>query len=407
MSSDVSIVAILAAYNEADIIDQVVRDLIAQGIDVYFLDDGSTDSTAAIVERYVGRGVLAIERLPAPDGAGDATFAWERIILRKAELATRLDASWFIHHDADEFRESPWPQLTLSEAIRRVDALGYNAIDFASLDFWPVRDALGPDEDVRDALRFYSEAAPYDRIQIRAWKKTRDLDLIASGGHDATFPGRRVFPLRFLLRHYPIRGQAHGERKVFRERRNRFPERERARGWHVQYNELHEGDSFVRDPSSLTLYDPDAVRIALTLRHRGVEALEAAVETRDRDLESCRSTLQEARADLRDRNAEVRARSAEVDELRATLDKVQGALASETRRLEAARIELEGRQAELAACALEISGLHEALERRATDVAHLQRAVEDATRRLDEFHRSLSWRWTAPARAAYRMLGGR
>jgi hypothetical protein len=38
---------------------------------------------------------------------------------------------------------------------------------------------------------------------------------------------------------------------------------------------------------------------------------------------------------------------------------------------------------------------------------HLQRAVEDAARRLHEFHRSLSWRWTAPARAVYRMFGGR
>ena len=184
----------------------MVRDLIAQGIDVYFLNDGSTDGTAAIVERYLGQGVLAIERLPAHDGAGAAAFAWERILLRKAGLATQLDASWFIHHDADEFRESPWPHLSLGEAIRRVDALGFNAIDFAVLNFWPVRHALGPDEDVREAFKFYSEAARYDRIQIRAWKKTRELDLISSGGHDATFPGRRVFPLRFLLRHYPIRG---------------------------------------------------------------------------------------------------------------------------------------------------------------------------------------------------------
>ena len=35
---DFSVVAIIAAYNEADIIGQVVADLIAQGVSVYLLD---------------------------------------------------------------------------------------------------------------------------------------------------------------------------------------------------------------------------------------------------------------------------------------------------------------------------------------------------------------------------------
>ena len=42
MASGFSVVALLAAYNEADLVGDVVRDLIAQGVDVYFLDDGST-----------------------------------------------------------------------------------------------------------------------------------------------------------------------------------------------------------------------------------------------------------------------------------------------------------------------------------------------------------------------------
>ena len=62
MSSPFSVVAIVAAYNEADVIGPVVGDLIAQGIEVYFLDDGSTDGTVAAVEPFLGRGVRAIER---------------------------------------------------------------------------------------------------------------------------------------------------------------------------------------------------------------------------------------------------------------------------------------------------------------------------------------------------------
>ena len=69
------VVAIVAAYNEADIIEQVVADLIEQNVQVYFLDDGSTDGTAAAVERFVGHGLLAIERLTDGTRAADR-FNW-------------------------------------------------------------------------------------------------------------------------------------------------------------------------------------------------------------------------------------------------------------------------------------------------------------------------------------------
>src|SRR5919197_1275002 len=108
-STPFSVVAIIAAYNEADVVGYVVRDLIDQGVLVYFLDDGSTDGTVAAVEEYLGRGVLAIERLADTFGCDRTSFEWERILRRKAELAKELDADWVIHHDADEFRESPWP----------------------------------------------------------------------------------------------------------------------------------------------------------------------------------------------------------------------------------------------------------------------------------------------------------
>jgi hypothetical protein len=134
----------------------------------HLLDDGSTDRTIALVERSLGRGVLGIERLAdTVTDAVPAGFEWERILLRKTQLAAELDANWFIHHDADEFRESPWPHLSLHDAIRWVDSLGFNAIDFSSLDFWPVHDAFRAGDDVRHAFTFYAEPAPHDRIQIR------------------------------------------------------------------------------------------------------------------------------------------------------------------------------------------------------------------------------------------------
>jgi hypothetical protein len=381
-----SVVAILAAYNESDIVEQVVRDLIDQDIRVYFLDDGSTDDTASIVERYLNRGVLAVERSNG-GSTPQPRFEWERILRRKSQLAHELDATWFIHHDADEFRESPWSHLSLNDAIRRVDELGFNAIDFASLDFWPVRDDFQKGDDVRQAMPFYSFRAPYDRLQVRCWKKTDAMvDLASSGGHEARFPGRRVFPVRFILRHYPIRSQAHGERKVLQERQRRFLADERNRGWHVQYDDVDKGTSFIRDPATLTRYNPDLLRVSLTLRHRGVEALEEEIDIARQEREVLLKKVEAHKRELDERALELQCRSEE--------------LAAKCVEAAALRSDLETRSAELEAWKAEAGT-------RTAEIERWRAAVADYDRRLAEFQRSLSWRWTSPARTAYRLLRGR
>jgi hypothetical protein len=74
-----TVIAIIAAYNEGDIIGQVVGDLVEQGVGVHLLDHGSTDDTLTRVEPYLARGLLRIERYPEESG-GDPEeadrFAW-------------------------------------------------------------------------------------------------------------------------------------------------------------------------------------------------------------------------------------------------------------------------------------------------------------------------------------------
>ena len=60
------IVAMLQTYNEEVSIGACIEHLHSQGVEVYVLDDGSTDATVAIAERYVGRGVIANRGCPAP-----------------------------------------------------------------------------------------------------------------------------------------------------------------------------------------------------------------------------------------------------------------------------------------------------------------------------------------------------
>lgn len=263
------VVAIISAYNEADVIYHVIGDLIQQGIKVYLLNHCSTDSTFEIASKWLGNGLLHIENFPQDAGYSERNkreYIWSEILKRKQELAHSVDADWFIHHDADEFRESPWLEHNLYEAIRYVDSKGYNAIDFELLNFRPVNNSFVPGTDVRESLLYYEGSESGNELQVKAWKKQgRPVDLVSLAGHSIVFEGRKVFPIKFILRHYPVRSQAHGLKKVLQDRKARFNSREiRAFKWHTHYNGVaDENHNFIYDPSKLQKYDPDSFRLKL------------------------------------------------------------------------------------------------------------------------------------------------
>lgn len=266
-SSDIVVIAIIVAHNEGDIIYHVIGDLIKQGVNVYFIDHCSTDNTVQEALKWIGKGLVHVEHFPEDAGYDQENknrYIWRDILKRKEELALSLKADWFIHHDADEFRESPWPDLSLREAIKIVDNLGYNAIDFKILNFRPTENSFVAGGDVREHLKYFEWGEDINKVQTKAWKKQSErVDLESSGGHEAKFKGRQVFPVQFMLRHYPVRSQFHGAKKVFKERQQRFDKRELKEGWHVQYNYFFEDHNFLYDKESLMLYNADAVRLQI------------------------------------------------------------------------------------------------------------------------------------------------
>src|SRR5262249_28009319 len=319
------------------------------------MDHHSTDGTVAAVEPYLGRGLVGIERFPgrSPAPGTDTTrFTLGAIMRRKEQLACELPADWFINHDADEFRDSPWAHLDLKGAIRAADRSGFNAIDFEVLNFRPTHDRFQPGYPVRDAFQFYERGQISNNAQIRCWKRALGpVDLASTGGHEAIFAGRRVFPVRFILRHYPIRGQAHGERKVFQERLPRFDKDERLRGWHAHYDRFRQGQSFLRVPQTLTFYDPETVRFDLLLRHREVEELSQATAESRRTLDEALARVVALETELAEQHSEV---ARQREELRKQADEHRQLLAQ-----------------------------------------------------ISQLHASRSWRWTAPLRAASRFIRGR
>jgi hypothetical protein len=265
------IIAIISTYNEADVIEPVLEHLASNGVNSYLIDNWSTDDTVDRALRWRKRGLLGMERFPSsPPEERAEWFKWGDILKRKLAVSRELKADWYLHHDADEIRESPWPGKSLYEGVRLVDRLGYNAIDFRLFNFRPVDDGFRTGCDLKSYFTRYEEEVPkYDRVQIKCWKSGATDIVLADGGHEVRFAERNVFPIEFILRHYPIRGQTHGRRKVFGERKPRFTEAERATGWHLQYDRIETQDYvFVRNPASLRAFDLECARLQLQLEAR-------------------------------------------------------------------------------------------------------------------------------------------
>jgi glycosyltransferase involved in cell wall biosynthesis len=253
--SSFRVLAIVPTYNEEDVIAQTLGYLIGQGIEVYLLDSWSTDGTVEHARAFAGAGLVGLERFP-PKGP-TATYDLTALLRRVEEIAANENwADWVMLHDADERRRSPWPGVPLRTALWRVDQSGFSCVDHVTLNFCPVDDGFDPHccelEQYFSYFEFSSHPGHFH--QRRAWKRLGvPVALADSAGHDVRFAARRVYPYKFLLKHYPVRSRAHGERKVRHERVARWNLEERARGWHRQYDDSAE--IFLRRAEDLIRFD--------------------------------------------------------------------------------------------------------------------------------------------------------
>ena len=91
----------LVVRDEADVIEANLRAHRALGVGAFcVLDNGSTDGTAAILERWRQAGLAHV--ITDPDADTDEVFLeWPTRLARLA--ATELGADWVINNDGDEF----------------------------------------------------------------------------------------------------------------------------------------------------------------------------------------------------------------------------------------------------------------------------------------------------------------
>lgn len=256
------VLALLATYNERRFVAACIEHLYAHGVETYLIDNSSTDETVEIARRYRGRGLVGLEELPRED-----FYDWRALLLRKEELAGELEADWFIHLDADEMRMPPPGYATLSEALADVDRQGFNAVNFLEFTFIPTREE--PDHDHADfarTLRTYYPFAPAPQYQVKAWKAgTAVSELASSGGHIVSFPGQRVYPVGFPMRHYLFLSVPHAIEKYVDRR---YSPEEVEMGWHGWRARARAGDIRLPSRSELRVVGPNGELDASEPRRR-------------------------------------------------------------------------------------------------------------------------------------------
>jgi hypothetical protein len=104
----------LIVRDEADIIEDNLRYHRAQGVDFFIvLDNGSSDGTVDILERYERTGILTLLHRP-----GNMLTIQRKGNTEIARLAHEMGADWVFHNDADEFW---WPfDGNLKETFERI-----------------------------------------------------------------------------------------------------------------------------------------------------------------------------------------------------------------------------------------------------------------------------------------------
>jgi glycosyltransferase involved in cell wall biosynthesis len=261
------VLAILATYNEERFIGGCLEHLFAHGVEAYLCDNQSTDRTVEIASRYLGAGLRGIEQLPR-----DGTFRWRQILRRKEALAATLDADWYLHLDADEILLPPRSGQTLREAFAEAEAGGYNAVELAEFTFVPTREEPDHDHpDFRRTMRWYYPFSPSALHLVRGWRRQPRVDLVSTGGHNVRFPGLRLSPRRFRLRHYLVLSREHALRKYVQKS---YDPEEVSGGWHGWRASLSAADVELPSQTELRVaatdddLDPSSPRTTHSLMRR-------------------------------------------------------------------------------------------------------------------------------------------
>jgi glycosyltransferase involved in cell wall biosynthesis len=222
----------MPVLNEADILPWSIRHLQAQGVKVHVIDGWSTDGSLDIASELGA----TVEKFP--QAGPESKQVCSAILNRIEQLAAKSPADWCYYTDADEIRRAPQAGETLVDAIKRVDAEGWNVVDHQAFTFIPQDEGYRGQESPEVYFRYFTDSdGRWTHIsQQKLWKNDAGITF-TEGGHKLARENKRLCPEKFSLKHFPWRSRAHAEAKI-RERLERRCIAEHAQGWGVHYDGL-------------------------------------------------------------------------------------------------------------------------------------------------------------------------
>ncbi|MCW2600421.1 MAG: glycosyl transferase [Frankiales bacterium] len=200
------ILAVLVVKDEVDVVERTIVDAARWAAHVLVLDNGSSDGTAAVLERIAEErpevAFLGVDDRPFTDGLRAVAGDRGRHLARPGDWWCRLDADESIIGD-------PW------EVLRQVHP-PYDAVEGSMFKYYLTReDVEAHDRDpaawlgqpLEERLRWYRN----DWAELRFLRHRRGLRWVDTPWPEGT---PRVSPLRVSFRHYQYRTPAQVERRL-------------------------------------------------------------------------------------------------------------------------------------------------------------------------------------------------
>lgn len=202
------VLGVLLCYNDADILEDVIKYLISNKHNIIVWDHGSDDGTREILDKYDN---ILVERKYVP-----RTFDFYKLYQEMSQnlIDNYIDKyQWISWPDQDEILEGPDRRKSYYDYICEVYKSEYDWVKFNNFNYWfTSEDNISEVSPIKRIKRYclFPDCAP----RIRSWRAK--VTNIREFNHN-TLPGK-MYPLFFNLRHYPMRTINQAKRRLNKDR---------------------------------------------------------------------------------------------------------------------------------------------------------------------------------------------
>lgn len=233
-------------YNEIDILEENLKFYIDQGFETVVVDNGSTDGSYELCEKYLGKGIVKLSQIKTKEFD-------TRLLLKEATLLYKDEnPDWVILADADEFIEPFERNQNLRTVIEIENKKGNTIIPLHHFMFKMTEKDDMSNKSVLSRMKFYGKANDAGRAKI--WKDSRHVEI--SNPHSPSFIDIKEYKPsinKCVMRHYPLRTLEQAEVKINRVR----PSLNNPFAWGIHYLGIDDVRLVVVESNEMNYYNED------------------------------------------------------------------------------------------------------------------------------------------------------